>query len=59
MEVQAGVFYTAVVDASGVLATWGEGAGGKLGHGDESDHVVPRAVELEDLRCEYISYESG
>jgi alpha-tubulin suppressor-like RCC1 family protein len=29
---------------TGDLYTWGEGAGGRLGHGDEEDHKEPHQV---------------
>ena len=33
-----------IVDSSDVY-TWGHGVNGRLGHGDEADHLVPKVVQ--------------
>ena len=43
-QVTCGSYHTAAVSASGELYTWGGGMYGKLGHGDENGHAVPRHV---------------
>jgi len=43
-EVSAGFFYSAARTEGGALHTWGNGEGGKLGHGDEEEQPAPMAV---------------
>jgi alpha-tubulin suppressor-like RCC1 family protein len=38
-------FHCAAVDQDGGLWTWGEGFGGKLGHGDQESRAEPQLVE--------------
>ncbi|XP_057294266.1 uncharacterized protein LOC130622774 [Hydractinia symbiolongicarpus] len=40
-----GVAHTAAVIESGLLYTWGRGAGGRLGHADHKDRPMPALVE--------------
>lgn len=43
--VAAGEAHSACIDKLGVLYTWGAGAYGRLGHGEDVDIPVPRKVE--------------
>lgn len=43
--VAAGEAHSAAIDRSGSLFTWGAGAYGRLGHGEDADMPVPRRVE--------------
>mmetsp|Transcript_21486 Transcript_21486/g.30089 ORF Transcript_21486/g.30089 Transcript_21486/m.30089 type:complete len:607 (+) Transcript_21486:80-1900(+) len=45
VQVTCGSYHTAAVASNGDLYTWGGGMYGKLGHGNESGHSVPRRVE--------------
>eukprot|EP01012_Entosiphon_sulcatum_P012277 TRINITY_DN17670_c0_g1_i1.p1 TRINITY_DN17670_c0_g1~~TRINITY_DN17670_c0_g1_i1.p1 ORF type:complete len:456 (-),score=38.97 TRINITY_DN17670_c0_g1_i1:11-1378(-) len=44
-QVACGFQNTAAVSESGVLYTWGDGAYGKLGHGDTKDRLWPTPVD--------------
>jgi hypothetical protein len=37
---------TVTLTLTGELRTWGNGENGRLGHGDDDDEYVPRAVEV-------------
>ena len=43
--VAAGCAHSLAVTSAGALHTWGSGSGGKLGHGDEEDQLLPKRVE--------------
>lgn len=43
-QVSCGPFHCAAVTADGALFTWGEGFGGKLGHGDQASRSQPTQV---------------
>eukprot|EP00193_Tetraselmis_chui_P011077 CAMPEP_0177791378 /NCGR_PEP_ID=MMETSP0491_2-20121128/23891_1 /TAXON_ID=63592 /ORGANISM="Tetraselmis chuii, Strain PLY429" /LENGTH=898 /DNA_ID=CAMNT_0019313585 /DNA_START=155 /DNA_END=2853 /DNA_ORIENTATION=+ len=43
--VTSGPYHTAAVASNGSLYTWGDGFGGKLGHGGHDTCLVPRKVE--------------
>lgn len=43
--VAAGEAHSGAIDRSGALYTWGAGAYGRLGHGEDADMPVPRRVE--------------
>lgn len=45
MQVSCGPFHCAAVSAAGQLFTWGEGFGGKLGHGDQSNRRQPALLQ--------------
>eukprot|EP01054_Gregarina_sp_Poly1_P006064 Gregarina_sp_Poly_1__6063@NODE_31_length_19375_cov_31_776984_g28_i0_p2_GENE_NODE_31_length_19375_cov_31_776984_g28_i0NODE_31_length_19375_cov_31_776984_g28_i0_p2_ORF_typecomplete_len683_score100_28RCC1/PF00415_18/0_027RCC1/PF00415_18/5_8e11RCC1/PF00415_18/1_5e08RCC1/PF00415_18/8_3e14RCC1/PF00415_18/1_9e17RCC1/PF00415_18/0_011RCC1/PF00415_18/2_6e12RCC1/PF00415_18/2e08RCC1/PF00415_18/2_2e08RCC1/PF00415_18/1_7e08RCC1/PF00415_18/3_1e16RCC1/PF00415_18/15RCC1_2/PF13540_6/0_0025RCC1_2/PF13540_6/2_3e06R len=54
--VSAGDAHSAALDRNGRVYTWGQGIGGKLGHGDEADRLVPVLVaELEGVVIAQIS----
>eukprot|EP00591_Stephanopyxis_turris_P011504 CAMPEP_0195529978 /NCGR_PEP_ID=MMETSP0794_2-20130614/32665_1 /TAXON_ID=515487 /ORGANISM="Stephanopyxis turris, Strain CCMP 815" /LENGTH=223 /DNA_ID=CAMNT_0040661369 /DNA_START=153 /DNA_END=821 /DNA_ORIENTATION=+ len=44
-QVTCGSYHTAAVTNNGDLYTWGGGMYGKLGHGNESGHSIPKRVE--------------
>lgn len=43
-KVSCGAFHMAAATAGGQLFTWGDGFGGKLGHGDSTACALPRRV---------------
>lgn len=45
LQVSCGPFHCAAVSADGRLFTWGEGFGGKLGHGDQGNRSQPALVQ--------------
>lgn len=45
LQVSCGPFHCAAVSADGALFTWGEGFGGKLGHGDQGSRGEPTLVQ--------------
>ena len=45
LQVSCGPFHCAAISADGQLFTWGEGFGGKLGHGDQSNRTHPALVQ--------------
>lgn len=45
--VAAGFAFSLAVSEAGEVFTWGKGADGRLGHDDEEDQVLPRAVGRE------------
>lgn len=45
VEVQAGLKHSVALDTLGQVYSWGNGANGKLGHGDEDDRHHPTLVE--------------
>lgn len=58
-QVSCGAFHMAAVTASGQLFTWGDGFGGKLGHGDSKACALPQRVEaLSGLQVLQTSFES-
>lgn len=40
-QVSLGTAHCAAVTVGGEVLTWGHGGGGRLGHGDEEDQLVP------------------
>jgi alpha-tubulin suppressor-like RCC1 family protein len=44
-SVSAGYGFIAAVSAAGTVYTWGEGADGRLGHGDTERSLVPKQVQ--------------
>jgi len=49
-EVSCGPFHSAAISEDNWLFTWGDGFGGKLGHGDEKSITTPRMVQgLRDI----------
>ena len=42
---EGGCEHSACVTASGKLYTWGHGDSGRLGHGDQKSHTVPKSLE--------------
>ena len=44
VRVAAGNSQSLAVTSTGRLLTWGSGAGGRLGHGNQDDEAVPREV---------------
>jgi hypothetical protein len=44
LQISCGPFHCAAVTNDGALFTWGEGFGGKLGHGDQVSRSQPAAV---------------
>jgi len=50
--VAAGTRHSLVVTSSGAVYSWGDGDSGCLGHGDESEQLVPKRVEaLQERAC--------
>jgi len=49
VRASAGEEHSAAVGADGTLYTWGSGSFGKLGHGEPSDELTPRKVNLDLL----------
>lgn len=45
LQISCGPFHCAAVSADGQLFTWGEGFGGKLGHGDQGSRAHPALVQ--------------
>ena len=45
VSVSAGEGHSLALAADGALWSWGEGAWGKLGHGNEQDHRQPKKIE--------------
>ena len=45
-EVSCGQTHTVLLSKRGQVFTWGSGKNGRLGHGDEEDHVKPREVVM-------------
>jgi alpha-tubulin suppressor-like RCC1 family protein len=43
-QISLGTAHNAVLTADGQVLTWGHGSGGRLGHGDEDDQLVPVPV---------------
>ena len=41
----AGSFHSLAATADGAVWSWGDGRCGQLGHGDEQDQLLPKAVE--------------
>ena len=41
----AGAFHSLALAADGALWSWGHGAYGKLGHGDQQDQLLPKKIE--------------
>ncbi|GBG27678.1 RCC1 and BTB domain-containing protein 2 [Hondaea fermentalgiana] len=50
-QVTCGSYHTAAVTDAGELYTWGGGMYGKLGHGNENGHSIPRKVESLKDKC--------
>ena len=44
--------HTLAVTEEGVVFSWGQGALGRLGHGDEEDRLVPTRVDAQHFRQE-------
>ena len=50
--VAAGMSHSLVVTSSGAVYSWGDGDSGRLGHGDESEQLVPKRVEaMQERAC--------
>ena len=45
VAVSAGYFHSLALTADGAVWSWGYGYGGRLGHGDEQDQLLPKKVE--------------
>ena len=45
VAVSAALVHSLAITADGALWSWGWGASGKLGHGDEHDQLLPKKVE--------------
>ena len=45
VQVAAGNYHSLALTATGVLYSWGDGSGGRLGHGVNENMVVPRVVD--------------
>ena len=45
VSVSAGRGHSLALTANGSVWSWGYGAGGKLGHGDEQDQLLPKKIE--------------
>ena len=45
IAVSAGRYHSLALTADGAVWSWGYGTGGKLGHGDEQDQLLPKQVE--------------
>ena len=41
----AGLAHSLALTANGAVWSWGPGACGKLGHGDEQDQLLPKKIE--------------
>jgi alpha-tubulin suppressor-like RCC1 family protein len=55
-----GSLYSAVVDSSGKLFTWGYGRAGNLGHGNRSDVPFPQLVQaLKDVPVAHVACTVG
>lgn len=52
VEVAAGVRHTLARTADGKIFSWGNGALGRLGHGDEKSQLVPKQIEAAVLAVE-------
>ena len=50
LQVSCGPFHCAAVSSDGRLFTWGEGFGGKLGHGDQGNRSHPALVQALAMR---------
>ena len=44
VQISLGTAHNAVLLSGGEVLTWGHGVGGRLGHGDEDDQLVPTPV---------------
>ncbi len=54
-DISAGSNHCLALEASGVLYSWGNGQGGRLGHGDETGENVPKEiVSLRDAQIKII-----
>ncbi|KAK9119309.1 hypothetical protein Scep_017402 [Stephania cephalantha] len=45
-EIACGSFHVAVLTSKAEVYTWGKGANGRLGHGDNDDRHTPKLVEI-------------
>ena len=45
VAVSAGAFHSIAITADGAVWSWGGGTGGKLGHGDTQDQLLPKKIE--------------
>ncbi len=45
-EISCGSNYSAAITSNGELYTWGQGAHGRLGHGDKANQSKPKLVSL-------------
>ena len=61
IQVACGDYHTAALIETGEVYTWGKGAEGRLGHGDEDDQFQPRLVtaltgiQVTFIDCGYVS----
>jgi len=44
-QVACATWHTAAITDGGEVYTWGDGTNGKLGHGDETEHLAPTLVQ--------------
>jgi len=51
VAVSAGVYHSLAITADGAVWSWGDGAAGMLGHGDEQIQLLPKKVEAFAGRC--------
>ena len=49
LDVGGGSAHSAVLLSNGTIYTWGLGANGRLGHGDENSMLEPTKLELRDI----------
>ena len=45
VAVLAGAYYCLALTANGAVFTWGKGAFGCLGHGDQQNQLLPKKIE--------------
>ena len=45
VSVSAGPGHSLALAADGGVWSWGDGAGGKLGHGDQQNQLLPKKIE--------------
>ena len=45
VAVSAGGAHSLAITADGAVLSWGEGASGQLGHGDQQDQLLPKKIE--------------
>ena len=56
VKISCGALHTLALSSSGLIYSWGSGAGGRLGHGDCSDRWTPTQIQsLKNLHCSDIA----